>query len=426
MEGAHGGDEADRPARRPRGAAVRLHLGDGPDRPHAAAGVGTEPTPGSGDERVEGLEQVGRALLDRRPLARDRRLVAARDGPREGLLGARGRPVLQRRAGERDEQLARDAGGGGEPLGGALERDEEVRGDRGGGVVGGAVGVGDLDGAHPEGGGQGLGHAERGGRAAGDRAAGARERGRCRPSGTVIRGWRLNAVVAGQRRERGGAGAVADEARTARGQGGGRRRDLLRRGRTAARPRPSGSAPRPSGPSTSSPAAASAARQGVAQAAGADDGAAQGWGDGGVPVQFSHEIPAGRGRCCGLRGPSRGGDGLALHDTPQRAVSSRPARRGRSYPPGHAPQRGTAPRGAQGRLPAGVGLHALPAARRDPPDRRVRLGPRGRRPDVRRRGAGRQRGQAGRAVRRPGGQAAGPAARRDRRWRGRTSSWSTS
>ena len=46
-----------------------------------------------------------------------------------------------------------------------------------------------------------------------------------------------------------------------------------------------------------------------------------------------------------------------------------------------------APRGAQGRLPPGAGLHPLPAARRDAHHRRLRLGQRRRRPDVRRRGA---------------------------------------
>ena len=48
-----------------------------------------------------------------------------------------------------------------------------------------------------------------------------------------------------------------------------------------------------------------------------------------------------------------------------------------------------APGGAQGRLPPGAGLHPLPSARRDPHHRRLRLGQRRRRPDVRRRGAGR-------------------------------------
>ena len=58
--------------------------------------------------------------------------VSARSGPSAG-------PVLDRRADERHEQLALEADGGADPLGRRLQRDQEVRGDRGGGVVGGAV-----------------------------------------------------------------------------------------------------------------------------------------------------------------------------------------------------------------------------------------------------------------------------------------------
>ena len=213
--------------------------------------------PGSGDERVEGLEQVGRALRDRRPLARDRRLVAARDRAGEGLLGARSRPVLQRRAGERDEQLARDAGGGGKPLGGALERDEEVRGDRGGGVVGGAVGVGDLDGASRRAAARVLATPS----AAAEPPATAQPapaNGALPPAGTVIRGWRLNAswsasgvsVVAPEQwptyRARPGVSAAAAAA-------------ISWSGTHSSATSAAGSAPRPSGPSTSRAAPASAA-----------------------------------------------------------------------------------------------------------------------------------------------------------------------
>ena len=102
-------------------------------------------------------------------------------------------------------------------------------------------------------------------------------------------------LAAGERRERRGAGAVADELRTGRGSGPRPPLRSRRRGRRAGRRRPRGSAPRPSGPSTSSPASLSAAARAWPKPAGADDGAAQGRGLGGVPVQFSHEIPAGRG-----------------------------------------------------------------------------------------------------------------------------------
>ena len=59
-------------------------------------------------------------------------------------------------------------------------------------------------------------------------------------------------------------------------------------------------------------------------------------------------------------------------------------------------------------------MRDVPAAGRDAHDGGLRGGQRRRRPDVRRRGAGRERGQAGPAVRRPGRQAAGEAAGGDR------------
>ena len=279
----------------------------------------------------------------------------------------------------------------------------------------------------PEGGGQApcAAPARRGG-AAGDAQPAPANGGASPPSGTVISGWRLNAsrppsgasVVAPEQwpTNCASAGVRAAAAAAISASGTHEQHDVGAAGR----------APRPSGPSTPRPASRERGGQGVAEPAGADDGAAQGRGDSeGFRSSSRTRYRLGGERCCGLRGPSRGGDGLAPHVTPQRAGSMRLPAAARSYPRAHA-QRGRTPRGAQGRLPAGVGLHALPAARLDPPDRRLRLGPRGRRPDVRRRGAGRQRGQAGRPVRRPGGQAARPAARRDRADARRTSSWSTS
>ena len=52
-------------------------------------------------------------------------------GPVRARCGAGGGPVLDGRANERHQRLTRDAGAGGDALGGVLERDEEVRGDRG-------------------------------------------------------------------------------------------------------------------------------------------------------------------------------------------------------------------------------------------------------------------------------------------------------
>ena len=241
--------------------------------------------------------RAGRARAPRSP-PRWRAIVASSPratGPVRACSAPVGRPVLERGAGERDEQLAGDAGGGGEPLGGALERDEEVGGDRGGGVVGGAVVVGDLDRAH-------LQSARRAARRRASASAvepamaqpapanGARAALRHRhqgveaerfvpgaaaarvvapeqwPTNCALRGVRAAAAVAisvvghGQQHDV-GAGVCSAAERALDLEAG-----LRERG-----------------------------GQGMAETAGADDGAAQGRGAGGVPVQFSHEIPAGEG-----------------------------------------------------------------------------------------------------------------------------------
>ena len=105
-----------------------------------------------------------------------------------------------------------------EQLGGRLlERDEEVGGDRGGGVVGGAPLLGHLEGAHPE----ALGElARRGGGPPAlepETAHGAPVRS-APPSGIVCSGWREKASAPRSRArrqgvERGGAADVADEAK---------------------------------------------------------------------------------------------------------------------------------------------------------------------------------------------------------------------
>ena len=122
-------------------------------------------------------------------VALDRRLVAARDRPGQSLAAAL-RPVGGRSQDERGEQLARvlDAGPL-EQLGGRLlERDEEVGGDRGGGMVGGAGLLGDLERAHAEPLGQPGREGERGRGRARDGTWSAGQVG-VSPSGIVCSGW---------------------------------------------------------------------------------------------------------------------------------------------------------------------------------------------------------------------------------------------
>ena len=151
MEGAHRRDEPDRAAGAARSASaarssatVRIVLMPAARRPRASARrVG---------ERVE-ERRAGRASRSA-TAARWRATVASSPraiGPVSARCGAAARPSSRRVARTSGtSSCAVDAGGRGEALGGALERDEEVRGDRGGGVVGGAVLVGDLDRAHAE------------------------------------------------------------------------------------------------------------------------------------------------------------------------------------------------------------------------------------------------------------------------------------
>ena len=244
-----------------RAAQLGAQLGDGAHGLHARRHpVGGEPARRVG-ERVEQRELLGRALGDGRALALDGLLVAAGDRPGQRGGRAARRPVLDARAHERDERLAVDAGARGEALGQALERDEEVRGDRGGGVVGGAVLVGDVDGAHAE-------RARRAPRRTRVRAASRRRSPRSRrrklapPSVTVMSGCRLKAS-----KPPSGASVVAAEQWPASRPG--------RRGSAAAAAaicasgthsstasRSSGRvAPRPNGPSTCTPCAGPARRR---------------------------------------------------------------------------------------------------------------------------------------------------------------------
>ena len=156
VERAHGGHEPDRAAGAAVGGERLAQLGHGADGPHAGIGrwrraSGLGQCPGRLGERVPERQQLGRALGHRVALAGDGVLVAAGDRAGQGALGPGRGPVLHCGAHERDERGAVDPGGGGELLGRALERDQEVRGDAGRRVVGGAVGVDDLDRAQAEG-----------------------------------------------------------------------------------------------------------------------------------------------------------------------------------------------------------------------------------------------------------------------------------
>ncbi len=171
-------------------------------------------------------------------------------------------------------------------LGGALERDEEVRGDGGGGVVGGAVLVGDLGGAHARRRRERPRRLERARGRARDRAAGAGEDVRGGVARHGHQGMQRERLVRGEHVEAVRARAVADEAAVARLDGGGRGGDLVvgdaeqhggvRRRRGAAPER------------ARHVAAGGAQRRGQreADASCADDG---------DRVQLSHEIPAAEG-----------------------------------------------------------------------------------------------------------------------------------
>ena len=178
---------------------------------------------------VEQLQQLRRGLLDRGALRRDRGLVAARDRAGEGRLGAELGDVLDRLAHQRREQRARllrlEPGAAGDRLRGGLERHQEVRGHGGGGVVGGAALVVDLERRHAEPLGELGGERERLGRRARHGRAGAVEaHARVGEGLERVQPERRHAGVR-QRGQRGGAARVAHQ----RGGGGdhlGRGRDL--------------------------------------------------------------------------------------------------------------------------------------------------------------------------------------------------------
>ena len=163
----------------------------------------------------------------------------------------------------------------------------------------------------------------------------------------------------------------------------------------AARASPRGAA----GPATGRPAARRASRERAAEAAGADDGDGI-HAEGPVSLGPSPKVTAtsrsvGRSTrgCCRSHVTS---SGRPLEATQPIPVSPDGASRSGM----EAAERREELRG---RLRAGAGLHPLPAAGREPPERRLRLRQRGRRRHVPRRGARSARGRAGAAVRRAGG-----------------------
>ena len=108
-----------------------------------------------------------------RPSARSPRAT----GPVSARRASERRPVLDGRAYERHEQRVGRPGRRREPLGGGLERDEEVRRDRRSGVIRGAVGLGDGRTASiPSAVASSRANRQRCRGGAGDRGAGARER----------------------------------------------------------------------------------------------------------------------------------------------------------------------------------------------------------------------------------------------------------
>ena len=165
----------------------------------------------------------------------------------QGALGAERGPVLDGGAHERGERgAARRRRSAASSLGRRLERDQEVRGDRGRRVVGGAVGVDDLDGAHA-----------RGARASASGGASARgvdpATAAAAPANVgAVLGARSSAgaaegLVPAERVERRGAGAVADAAaRAATRPAAAAISPSGTHSSTTSAPAPS--APRPSGP----------------------------------------------------------------------------------------------------------------------------------------------------------------------------------
>ena len=229
------GHEADRAAVAARGGAARRAARHGAQRPHAGTAASSRVASASASKSASS-SGVRSAIA-----ARWRATVASSPraiGPVSAPLAARARAQFStRRADERDQQLAVGARLRGEQaLGGGLEGDEEVRGDRRRGVVGGAVGVVDLDGAACR-------ARSASSRAAASAPASAPATAQPAPAnvgagaGHGHQRVQREALVRRERRERRGAGAVADQAAGGGATAAAAARDLARRARTGARRR---------------------------------------------------------------------------------------------------------------------------------------------------------------------------------------------
>ena len=249
----------------------RAHRRDEPDRAPGAPGLGEGRRSSATERRVlmpPPARSVGRPVArvaapsasNRRPAARAYARATARAGARRpsspratGPVSARSAPsaaqfsTVARTSGTSspasDPAVARQA------LGRRLESDQEVRGDRGRGVVGGAVVSASLDGRSPSASARLCGEGQRPGRCGPPSPP--RRRRTSRPAAvTVISGCSENASCGRQHVEPGGARAVADQrARGDQRRGPG---DLPVGNAQQHRSAPAPSAPRPSGPRDSS------------------------------------------------------------------------------------------------------------------------------------------------------------------------------
>ena len=376
VQRAHGRDEADDALGAARRAQRRAHLGDGAHRPHAATA-----RVAAGEDVVE-LEQVGRALGDRLAVAGHGGLVAAGDRP--GQRGvALDRPALDRRAHERDEQLALDARRGRHAAPprtraspGSSRPSTRRRGRRCGPR---RRSRRRACPARRPAGGRGPGRAASSRRSRIRRPRSRRPRGVTVMSGCSAKascGASTSSPVAPEQCPTSGPGAMAAAAAAISASG---TQSRTTSAPAPAYPRPCGSR-RPQG-----------GGQGAAEAACAHDGDR-------VLHLMSDPAPD-----SGCRSPAVPQDYPLAGTEPRRLrLWSRTDSRASVYALDRAAFEAGAPGRAQGRLPPGTGLPPLPAARRHPQHRGLRLGQRRRRPDVRRRGPGQERGRAGPAVRRAG------------------------
>ena len=291
MEGAHRRHQADRAARAPWLEQLGPEPGHRADHLHAGW-ASRSPAAASARVAVTSSSNSGtRSGATSSTAARCRATVASSPratGPVSARFRAQPGPVLDGRAHERHEQFALDTHAGGDSLGRRLERHQEVGGDRRGGVIGGPVLVGDLDGTHSEGLGERRGQRQRPRGAAGDRRSGAGEIGTVRGHGHQRDATRTPRAA----RARQGRSPPSSGRRAVPGRSAAAARAISPSGThssTASAPTPS--APRPSGPDISYPARPSAPASAASDPAPANNRQARVWGRvrGEVPFQFPHE-----------------------------------------------------------------------------------------------------------------------------------------